>query len=252
MKSLGVDGWTVIWIFLIMWTWWQTSVQLPHLGDLVDHIRQSVDPWEYCAHTSMQYRDVETRLLQRRSYMARHFKYVALLQQCPEHVSLGWCYKNRSLFMRTPLLKSLHWLPVHHAAIRYKLVLMTYKAKVSKTPRLSPQVVIRSNYLFINVIEVCHQEHYCVQSSPGSNYGDRACQCFGDPSNVGMSYLLILIFPTISIFSKSDWKTFLFNCAYNWLFWGRKWSIKCLCIFGNFMTCKIRCVLPIIMSLCKP
>ena len=59
-------------------------------------------------------------------------KNVAVLQRVQNNLAQVVFQKPKTAH-ETPLLKSLHWLPVDKR-IQYKMILMTYKVKVSKTP----------------------------------------------------------------------------------------------------------------------
>ena len=59
-------------------------------------------------------------------------KNVAVLQRVQNNLAQVVLQKPKTAHA-TPLLKSLHWLPVDKR-IQYKMILMTYKVKVSKTP----------------------------------------------------------------------------------------------------------------------
>ena len=59
-------------------------------------------------------------------------KNIAVLQRAQNNLARVMLQRPKNAHV-TPLLKSLHWLPVDQR-IRYKLVLLTYKVKVSRTP----------------------------------------------------------------------------------------------------------------------
>ena len=64
------------------------------------------------------------------------WKNVAVLQRVQNNLVRVVLQKPKTVHV-TPLLKSLHWLPID-AGIRYKLVLLTCKVKVSNTPDYLP------------------------------------------------------------------------------------------------------------------
>ena len=79
----------------------------------------------------------------------------------------------------TPLLKSLHWLPVDNR-IQYKMILMTYKVKVSNTPCL-----VNENWAAITLVHKTTEDItqflsicFCNWGGGGNlDNGDRECRC---------------------------------------------------------------------------
>ena len=146
-------------------------------------------------------------------------KYVALLQRVQNNLARVVLQKPRTVHA-TPLLKSLHWLPVDQR-IRYKLVLMTYKAKVSKTPDYLHKLLSDRTTSSSMSLRSSSRTLLCPKLTR-TNYGDRAFSASAPriwnelPAHFNFS-------DNLNIFKKRL-KTFLFNCAYNWLFRGRKWS----------------------------
>ena len=191
------------------------SVQLPHLGAAT--FLSSVD-WEYCAHTCMQYCDVKTGLLQC-SATWRATEICRIVTTCPEQSRSVVLQKPRTVHA-TPLLKSLHWLPVDQR-IRYKLILMTYKANVLKTLDYLHKLLSNRTTSSSMSLRSSSRTLLCPKLTR-TNYGDRAFSALAPviwndlPANFNFS-------DNLNIFKKRL-KTFLFNRAYNWLSWSRKWS----------------------------
>ena len=160
--------------------------------------------------------------------MARH-RNMSHCYNVSRTISLGWCYKNRRLFMRL------------HFWNRFIGFLLTsgygtsWSWWLTKPRSRKRRTISTSCYLIELPLHQCHwglhQEHYCVQSSPG-RIMVIGLSVLRRPL-FGMSYLLILIFPTISIFSKSDWKHFyltvpIIDCS------EAGSDHPCLCIFGLY------------------
>jgi hypothetical protein len=80
-------------------------------------------------------------------------KYVVVLQRVQNNLARVVLQKPRTVHA-TPLLKSLHWLPVDQRIYTVQDGPDDLQSQGLENAGLSSQVVIRSNYLFINVIEV--------------------------------------------------------------------------------------------------
>ena len=137
-------------------------------------------------------------------------KNIAVLQRVQNNLARVVLQKPRTVHV-TPLLQSLHWLPVDKR-IRYKVVLLTYKVMVSKTP----------DYLSKLISERTSSASMSLRSSSRTllrpkftrtNYGDRAFSASAPaiwnelPADFNFS-------DSLNVFKKRL-KTFLFNCAFN-------------------------------------
>ena len=133
-----------------------------------------------------------------------------MLQRVQNNLARVVLQKPRTVHV-TPLLQSLHWLPVDKR-IRYKVVLLTYKVMVSKTP----------DYLSKLISERTSSASMSLRSSSRTllrpkftrtNYGDRAFSASAPaiwnelPADLNFS-------DSLNVFKKRL-KTFLFNCAFN-------------------------------------
>ena len=110
----------------------------------------------------------------------------------------------------TPVLKSLHWLPISQR-IDYKILLLTFKAITGEAPLYLQELVqvvqndisLRSNDLRMLVMP---------SKVPDSRYGNR---CFKLAAPTLWNSLPVNIRQCESLYSfKKHLKTFLFKCAY--------------------------------------
>ena len=137
-------------------------------------------------------------------------KYVALLQRVQNNLARVVLQKPRTVHA-TPLLRTLHWLPVDQR-IRYKLVLMTYKAKVLKTPDYLHKLLSDRTTSSSMSLRSSSRTLLCPKLTR-TNYGDRAFSASAPviwnelPANFNFS-------DNLNIFRKRL-KTFLFNSANN-------------------------------------
>ena len=123
----------------------------------------------------MQYRDVETRLLQRRATW-RATEICRIVTTCPEQSRSGGATKTEDCSCdSTPEIASL-------ASCRPADTVQAgpddLQSQGLENAGLSPQVVIRSNYLFINVSEV-FIKNITVSKAHQDKLWWSGFQCFG-------------------------------------------------------------------------
>ena len=148
------------------------SVQLPHLGAAT--YSSSVD-WEYCAHTSMQYCDVKTRL-QPCSSTRRATEICRIVTTSLEHSCSGGATKTEDCSCdSTPEIASLASCRPADTVQAGPDVL---QSQGLENAGLSSQVVIRSNYLFVSVIEV-FIKNITVSNAHQDKLWWLGFQCFG-------------------------------------------------------------------------
>ncbi|XP_070410856.1 RNA-directed DNA polymerase from mobile element jockey isoform X1 [Nothobranchius furzeri] len=110
----------------------------------------------------------------------------------------------------TPILKSLHWLPVH-LRINFKIMLLTYKSLNSQAPPYLCELVH-----YYNPPRALRSEDKLLLALPNARLKSRGERAFSvcAPKLWNALPLLVRQAPTISIF-KSRMKTHYFNLAYN-------------------------------------
>uniref|UniRef100_A0A1A8GC70 Uncharacterized protein n=1 Tax=Nothobranchius korthausae TaxID=1143690 RepID=A0A1A8GC70_9TELE len=110
----------------------------------------------------------------------------------------------------TPILKSLHWLPVH-LRINFKIMLLTYKSLNSQAPPYLCELVH-----YYNPPRALRSEDKLLLAVPNARLKSRGERAFSvcAPKLWNALPLLVRQAPTVSIF-KSRMKTHYFNLAYN-------------------------------------
>ena len=109
----------------------------------------------------------------------------------------------------TPVLKSLHWLPISER-IEYKILLLTYKSLTGKAPAYLQQL-LKVSHQDINVRSNDLRKLLLPRPSD-SRYGDR-CFEIAAPTLWNALPLKIRQCETVESFKK-NLKTYLFKCAY--------------------------------------
>ena len=136
-------------------------------------------------------------------------KNVAMLQRVQNNLARVVLQKPKTAHA-TPLLKSLHWLPVDKQ-IQYKMILMTYKVKVSKTPDYLSKLISERTSSASMTLRLSPRTLLCPKFTR-TNYGGRAFSAAAPaiwndlPADFNFS-------DSLNIFKKRL-KTFLFNCAF--------------------------------------
>ena len=137
-------------------------------------------------------------------------KNIAVLQRVQNNLARVVLQRPKTAHV-TPLLMSLHWLPVDKR-IRFKVVLLTYKVMVSKTP----------DYLYRLISERTSSASMSLRSSSRTllrpkftrtNYGDRAFSASA-PAVWNELPAYFNFSDSLNIFKKRL-KTVLFDCAFN-------------------------------------